>query len=295
MNIVYKFVSKVSGKFYIGSKTECEVIGGKILDKYGKYYFSSCKAEDFWKELEEGNLELEILESNVLRENLLEREAHWQTVNDFKTDKCWNQVLATQLHPSIPKDKIFEVRNIYGQTTNEIAVHNSTIARLDASAIREGFNNNGERILKYLKDRKETFSSFKAMDDHYGRSGFFKRLLKGLDLSQLEVELDTFKLKEYMRNGATFIKSCELLGIEHWVARYKLGEDFKNIISKDSIVAEVNGFTTRRTFNRQLLIDFLNGDTRQTIANKYKNITISTVSRVIDAEVRERLKINELE
>lgn len=295
MNIVYKFVSKVSGKFYIGSKTECEVIGGKILDKCGKYYFSSCKAEDFWKELAEGNLELEILESNVLRENLLEREAHWQTVNNFKTDKCWNQVLATQLHPSISKDRIFEVRNIYGQTTNEIAVHNSTIARLDASAIREGFSNNGERIKYYLEDRRDTFSSFKTMDDYYGRRGFFKRLLKGLDLRQLEVELDTFKLKEYMRNGATFIKACELLEIEHWVARYKLGEDFQNIISKESIVAEVNGFTTRGAFNRQLLIDFLKGDTRQTIANRYKNITISTVSRVIDSEVRERLKINDLE
>lgn len=295
MNIVYKFVSKVSGKFYIGSKTECEVVEGKILDKSGKYYFSSCKSEEFWEELEAGHLTLEILEDNVARDDLLKREAYWQEVNNYKSDKCWNQVLSTQLHPSIRKEKVFEIRNIYGQVTNEIAVHNSTIARLDAAARREGFCNNGERIVKYLEDRRDNFSSFKAMDDHYNRKGFFKRLLKGLDLSQLEVPLDVFKLKEFMRNGATFIKACELLGIEHWVARYKLGEDFENIISKESIVAEVNGFLKREEFNKQILIDFLNGDTRQSIANNYKNITISTVSRIIDSEVRERLKINDLE
>ncbi len=295
MNIVYKFISKVSGKYYIGSKVECEIVEGKILDKSGKYYFSSCKSESFWEELVQGNLELEVLEDNILRENLLEREAYWQELNNFKSDKCWNQVLATQIHPSISKGKLFEVRNLYGQTTNEIAVHNSTIARLDAAAIREGFSNNGQRVLKYLEDRRDTFISFKSMDDHYGRNGFFKRFLKGLSLEQLEVELDTFKLKECMRNGATFIKACELLEIEHWVARYKLGEDFKNIISKESIVAEVNGFATRNAFNKQLLMDFLKGDTRQTIADRYKNITISTVSRVIDSEVRGRLKINDLE
>lgn len=295
MNIVYKFVSKVSGKFYIGSKTECEVIEGKILDKCGKYYFSSCKSEDFWEELAEGNLQLEVLESNVSRENLLEKEAHWQTVNNFKIDKCWNQVLATQLHPSISKDKIFEVRNIYGQTTNEIAVHNSTIARLDASAMREGFSNNGERIKHYLEGRRDSFSSFRAMDDHYNRKGFFKRLLKGLTLDSLSTEVDLFKVKELMRNGATFIKSCELIETPHWVVRYKLGDTFENIISKESIVAEVNGYLRREDFNRKILLEFLEGNTRQTIAAKYKNITISTVSRMIDAEVRERLKINELE
>ena len=294
MNIVYRFVSKVSGKFYIGSKTECEIVEGKILDKSGKYYFSSCKSEEFWEELSIGQLTLEILEDNILRENLLKREAYWQEVYNYKSDNCWNQVLATQLHPSLSKEKLFEVRNIYGQVTNEIAVHNSTIARLDSAAKREGFDNNGERILAYLKDRRDNFPSFKAMDEHYGRKGFFKRLLKGLNLTQIEVELDTLKLKEYMRNGATFIKACEFLNIEHWVARYYLGDSFEDIISKESIVAEVNGFLTRESFNKQILIDFLNGETRQSIARSYKNITISTVSRIIDSEVKERLKINDL-
>ena len=32
MNIVYKFTSKVTNKFYIGSKSECIVDGNNIID-----------------------------------------------------------------------------------------------------------------------------------------------------------------------------------------------------------------------------------------------------------------------
>lgn len=295
MNIVYKFTSKVSGKFYIGSKTECEMVGEKILDRRGCYYYSSCKSDEFWEELISNNLVLEILETDILRENLLEREAYWQSKYNYKSDKCWNQVLATQLHPSISKEKLFEVRNMFGQSTNEIAVHNSTIARLDAAAKREGFSNNGDRMVKYLIDRRDHFKSYKAMDDHYNRKGFFKRFLKGACLSQLEKDVDLFKLKDLMRNGATFIKACEILEVAPWVCRYKLGSKFDTIISKENIVAEVNGYLQREDFNQQILTDFLEGKTRQEIAESYKNLTNSTVSRIIDAEVRERLKINDLE
>lgn len=65
MNIVYRFTSKITNKFYIGSKTECEVIDGKILDKKGIFYYSSCKNSDFWEELGKGNLLLDIIEANV--------------------------------------------------------------------------------------------------------------------------------------------------------------------------------------------------------------------------------------
>ena len=57
---------------------------------------------------------------------------------------------------------------------------------------------------------------------------------------------------------------------------------------------ESNGFLTRSDFNKQVLIDFLSGATRTEIELKYKNISISTVSRILDAEFRERLKINDL-
>lgn len=41
------FQSRVTGKYYIGSKTECTVIDGKILDnKNGKFYYTSSKSAE---------------------------------------------------------------------------------------------------------------------------------------------------------------------------------------------------------------------------------------------------------
>ena len=294
MNIVYKFTSKVTSKFYIGSKTECEVLNGKILDRRGFYYFSSCRDVGFWEELSQGHLELEILEKGILRDNLLEREAYWQQHYNFKNDNCWNQVLATQLHPSMSKSVLFKVRNRFGQNTKEIAVHNSTIARLESSAISEGFDNNGVKMFKMLTERKNNFKSYREMDDFYNRKGYFKRYLKGCCLEDFDIEVDIFAIKEYMREGATFIKACELLDYPVYVARYCIGKDFKDLLNKDNLLAESSGFLSRVDFNNQILRDFLKGATRTYIASKYNNITNSTVSRILDVEFRKRLNINDI-
>lgn len=38
MDIIYKFTSNATGRFYIGSKTECEIVDGKIFSREGITY-----------------------------------------------------------------------------------------------------------------------------------------------------------------------------------------------------------------------------------------------------------------
>lgn len=293
MNIIYKFTSKVSGKFYIGSKTECDIISGKIYGREGKVYYSSCRSSEFWKELKDGNIVLEVLESNVKRANIYEREAYWQKLNGFPSDKCWNRLLATDVMPYMTKEAQDRVVNVFGQTLQQVATDNSVVTRKDTAAVREGFANNGEKMFFYLGEVHK-FSSYKAMDRFFGRKDYFGRLLKDSSTEDFDVKFCKLELKALMREGATFLKACELLGVKDYVVRKELGESFYTMMDRMNLVAEVNGYEERDLFNRQILKDFLGGETRDSIAKKYNNLSISTVSRVIDAEVRERLDINDI-
>jgi hypothetical protein len=293
VNIVYKFTSNKTGKYYIGSKVECDIFDGKILDnRTGRYYFSSSKQDDFLKELSDGNLVLEVLEVVSKKENLLQRESYWQKFYNYKSKLCWNKVLATDLHPTLPLEKLQKLYNIYGETYNTFIVNESKIARLDCSAVRDGFDNNGEKLIFFLKEKQKY--SYSELDKKYNRKGYFKRYLKGCKLSDYDTKVDVPSITKLMRNGASFVRACELLNTPHYVARRTIGNNFKTLLSRENLVAEVNGFVYRKDFNLQILKDFLSGMTRQSIALKYKNISNSTISRILDYEIRERLKINDL-
>lgn len=293
MNIVYMFKSKVSGKYYIGSKVECEVIEGKIVAKDGRYYYSSCTDESFWEELSEGNLLLEVLEDNIPRVNLLEREAYWQEEKNYKSCMCWNKALATKLNTAMPKDLLHTVQNKFGQTLNEITVQNSTVARKDSAAKREGFSNYGEKMLYYIKHSRN-YTSLTSMGENLGRRNYFVRLLKNVKEEDFNKHVDKLKIKTLMREGATFIKACELCNIKDYVARKEFGEDFDSMLDRSSLIAEANGFSNRSDFNLQVLKDFLEGESRSDLSKKYKSVSITTISRILDSEIRERLKINDL-
>ena len=293
VNIVYKFTSKITEKYYIGSKVECDVFDGKILDnKTGKYYFSSSKQEDFLNEVSQETLILEVLEVVPKRSDLLVREAYWQKFYDYKSEMCWNKVLATDLHPTLPTEKLNETYNIYGETYNTFIVNESRISRLDSNAVKEGFDNNGEKLLFFLKEKES--NNYSELDRKYNRNGYFKRYLKDCKLSYYETNVNICTLTKLLRNGASFVKACELLKVPHYVARYIVGSNYKDLLSRENLIAEINGFTYRKDLNLQILKDFLSGESRHTISLKYKNLSISTVSRILDSEIRKRLKINEL-
>ena len=285
MNLVYKFTSRVSNKYYIGSKTECEFIEGKILDRDGRFYNSSCSSEEFWEELAAGNLDLEVLEGDIKRESLLDREAYWQIQYDYKSDMCWNIVLATQLHAAMSKEVQQRICNVYGQTINEFCVDNSTVSRLDTRAKKDGFSDYGDKTLRILSEREE-LGTYAAVDNQYGWLHHSARVGRDKCITDYDVKFKKLDVSALMRNGASFIKACELIGVKHYVARYAFGDDFDSILDRVNYISEVNGFETRELFNNKVMYMFLSGMPRQQITQEFKNVSMSTITRVIDAEIR---------
>ena len=91
MNIVYLLtnITKEKGRrFYIGSKTECNVICldgiDTIIDlKSDKPYYSSSQSLEMKEDMSKGNVFVaRILESVPNRKTLLERENYWITKYD---------------------------------------------------------------------------------------------------------------------------------------------------------------------------------------------------------------------
>lgn len=283
MNIVYKFTSSLSGKYYIGSKTECQVVDGKILTRDGKYYYSSCKNDEFWEEVRNDTLILTVLEKNITREELLKREEFWQLasggVNHAGT---YNRCLATQLDTCMSKEKQQEVINRLGQTLNEVAVHNSTVARKDAQAQRNGFDNYGAMCYEVLSLRKAEGLSYKDLDRRYDRNGYFARVLRGLDLSIFDKDLDILALKSLMREGITFIRACEELGIHEVSARYQVRGLYDTLTGQRHVLAEANGFLSKEELDTQILRLFLKGHSRPAISKMYEGVTVMYVGRALD-------------
>lgn len=294
MNIIYKFTSKVTGKYYIGSKAECIVEGNNIIDtKTGKFYYTSTTSEELRNEFNLDNMILEVLEDNLPREKLIERESYWQNVLDYKSEKCYNKVDAN----NVTFDHIHKCFNLiynkFGQTYIDFSKDESAVARKDSSAKRKGFDNYGHMTYELVKTFEAT-GSYATTDKTYGLTGFSKRYLKGISLKDFDVTLDTTNLIFYMRQCASFKLACELCGIKDYVARYILADNFEDLLSTKNYIAQLEGFTNRRDFATEVLRLYIKDFSINEISKKYPTTSKMTIRRLLDEAIKERIKISDL-
>lgn len=273
MNVIYRFTSRVTGKYYVGSKKECTVSKGRMIDRNGKHYNSSCSDPEFWVEMESGNFDLDILCVWKDRDTIFEEEARWQVkLGGVRNPTTYNKTIANNLK-LLPRDRLHDVCNRVGQTMNEITVHNSTVSRKDAQAARNGFSNYGQMNYEVLELKNREDLTFKELDRRYNRNGYFKRVLREVKLEWFDQELDIRELKRLMRDNITFIKSCEIMGIPEVVARYHVGDMYSTLTGRKHILAEDNGYLTKEELDNALLKDFLDGLDHKDVEVKYDGIT----------------------
>lgn len=308
MNIVYKFVSKVSGKFYIGSKVECKVVGNNIIDRNGKYYYTSSFSEELSKEFSDGNMVLEVLEDKIPREDLLKREDYWQhKFSAVEDPMCYNQCYALFFNTE-NKQRLKnqdDIGNIFGETLKEITTNNRVIGRRDTRAQKLGYDNFGI-LYKWILDKREEGLSFKAIDkllgaDHFaGRTvnihhGYNPAFVTTLQDFKRD-DIDLVKVKQYLLKGKTLIRICQDEGYPVVVVRYLLGgTDFKNLIELEDKIAINSGFLNRKDLEYYVMREYLNDVPYCKIADKLEGISNSTCQRIVHKLVKERLKISDFE
>ena len=243
MNIVYKFVSKVSGKYYIGSKVECRVVGNNIIDRKGKYYYTSSLSSELAKEFEQDNMLLEVLEDKIPREDLLKREDYWQHLHNAVEDPmCYNKGYAlffnTENRQRLKNQD--DIGNIFGETLKEITTNNRVVGRRDTRAQKFGYDNFGI-LYKWILEKREEGLSFKSIDKiiggdhfagrtvsvHHGHNPAFITTLKDFERN----DINLVSIKQQLLQGKTLLKICKDEGYPVVVVRYLLGgKDFKNLI-----------------------------------------------------------------
>ncbi len=301
MNIVYKFTSRVTGKWYIGSKTECKVVDDYILNRKGKKYFTSSYDKDLLAEFHAGNMVLEVLADNVSRENLLDVESMWQEKENAVDNKMsYNKVIANKLISSCARKKKGNtfgkgIGNSFNQTANEIANHNSLVARRDLKAQEMGFVDCGDmlQIVQYLNSVEGITAA--ALDRKYNQSKYFARVLREVGVLDFNIEVPTLNIRELMLEGATFIKACEIVGVSFLVARREFGSKFVNILDVEEKMAIVNGYNNRLELDKAIMRKYLEGSSISQIRNELDNISNITIQRTIERVVRERLKASDFE
>ena len=300
MNIVYKFTSKVTGKWYIGSKTECKVVDGYILNRNGRKYFTSSFDKDLIEEFSKGNMVLEILEDNVNREVILDVESKWQERYNVMTDPlCYNKVIANQVHMARGGRKQGNnthgkiTHNVYGQSLNEFANNTSVVSRKDNKAVKVGFTNYGTMVKEVLEEKERTGCTTRSLDVKYGQNGFFKRCLVRQSLEMFEQHIPKSEIRELMLNGASFFKACELVGVSDIVARHEFGDYFYKILDVEEKMSIVNGFDDRDKLDKHIMREYLSGKPMKKISEELDNISHSTVRRTVDRITREKLKIED--
>ena len=308
MNIVYKFVSKVSGKYYIGSKVECRVVGNNIVDRKGKYYYTSSLSSELAKEFAEGNMMLEILEDKIPREILLKREDYWQHLYSAVEDpNCYNRGYALFFNTE-RKQKLKnqdDIGNIFGETLKEITTNNRVIGRRDSRAQKLGYENFGI-LYKWILEKREEGLSFKSIDRvlnadhfagrtvsvHHGHNPAFVTTLEDFDRK----DIDLLKVKLQLLQGKTLLRICKDEDYPVVVVRYLLGgKDFKNLIELEDKIAIHSGFLNRKDLEYYVMREYLKDNSYTNIANSLEGLSNSTCQRIVHKLVKERLNISDFE
>lgn len=110
MHIVYKLVFKLRKEAgilpyqYIGSKSNCKIIDGKIIDRYNKPYYGSSSWENYKQIVLSDDIEIQLLYQSEDYSNLLSTEYYYQSLNDVVADSTYfNKNMATDNNYTNPE------------------------------------------------------------------------------------------------------------------------------------------------------------------------------------------------
>lgn len=292
MDIIYKFTSNATGRFYIGSKTECEIVDGKIFSREGITYYGSCKTEEYWEDLKANGMTLECLEKVKDKSKILERETYYQKkYNAIDSPLGYNKIYANMVNSALSKDTMGEVVNSFGESRIERMRNNSATSKKDSKAKSLGFKNFGEMYLVALSEKARGVS-YNQQDIRYNQKGFFKRVCKGISLEEYQ-EVDLIKVKSLLFEGASFLKACQILGYPEWVVREQFKDESIYSFTKKDRVAFENNFRTTKDLTNYIMREFLSGKSRQEISKNLKGTSHSSIGRYIDEEVKLVLDISD--
>jgi len=295
MNIIYKFTSTVTGKFYIGSKTECTVSEGTIFcNKSGTKYFSSSSSEDFWDEVADGNMVLEVLEVVGERLEVLPREAEYQLDVDAKNNpNCYNLSTALDFRSVANPEGLASIVNVYKETVLTKTTNNSRVVRLNSAAVREGFINYGDKVHKYLL-KFEELGTYKAVDSFYGRGKYANRFIRGLSLEDFNTEVDIVKVKEHLMNGASYLRAVEECGYKLHVVMFKCYKEFSAKLDIRDYIAVKNGLSDRSELGKEILKLYVKGNSHRDIINSFPELSSSSIARILQVEVSKRINFEDV-
>lgn len=289
---------------YIGSKTECTIVNisgeTKIYsEKLGKFYYSSCIQDRFLKDFQDFGFTVEILEVVKLRENILEREEHYQRkFNCIVSEDFYNMAYAATLNFDNSKESFEKVINCYGETLKEYTVNNSRVSRLDTKSRKEGFDSFAVKWLE-IRELKRSGKTFNDIDkdlklpNQYS-ARFFKSFGKVEDNFPKNETLIN-QIMKHLLDGASLVKACELLEISLVYGRLLLKDSLEEEMALSKL-AIINGFNSREDYEVAIFKDYyLQGfGSIRNISDKFKTST-NTVQRIIHKQITKRLKINDLE
>lgn len=299
MNIVYLLtnITKEKGRrFYIGSKTECNVICldgiDTIIDlKSDKPYYSSSQSLEMKEDMSKGNVFVaRILESVPNRKTLLERENYWITKYDAVSSQEFYNITNAVLNCH-DQDVIV---NVYGEKLKELATRNSSLSKKDNTAKELGYNNFAELVLHIWSESKN--KTYAEISKSLGKERHFAAIyIKGFNEINTLIDVQKTHLQPELRKAV--LKGCSLflaaknLNIEYPAARILLG-DFNKLNERSYSVAKLGGLS-KKELEIQITKDILDGAGFREVATKY-GIIYESVKRYFFRCVRERLKSSDL-
>lgn len=299
MNIVYLLTNtnKEKGKrFYIGSKTECNVVSfygiDTIIDlKTGKPYYSSSQSLEMKSDLKAGNVfSAKILEIVMDRKELITREDFWiERLNAVKSEDYYN--ISNAVLNCHDQEVIV---NSFRERLKDLASRNSALSKKDATAESLGFNNFGELALHiWAESKNKTFAEVsRSLGKHRHFAKTYVKLydetktLEDLNKSELKSEL-----RDFIAKGCSLFLAAEKLNLSYPAARMLLG-DFNKINERSYSVAKSQGLS-KEELEIKITKAILDGAGFREVSKEF-GIVYESVKRYFFRCVRKRLKSSDL-
>lgn len=198
MNIVYKLEnldSKLGPRYYIGSKTNCDIIDGEIVDRRtGLVYQGSSANPEMVSAKKRGDeFKVIVLEEVIDISKLLERENFWITYyNAVECNSFYNLSYATLDY----KYDTGAVVNRLGETLLEVRDSKIRYNRRRTSCKQLGFRGISS-LVQFLYILRQAGETFENIANTYGKNRhFYQRLYNQIEVENFLQDLENLTPKQ---------------------------------------------------------------------------------------------------
>lgn len=308
MNIIYKLTntSKTEGKrFYIGSKTECNIIELNSIPtiislKNSKPYYGSSSCNQFKEDFRKGDVfKAEILDTVVHRKDLLEKENQYITDNNAVESEDYYNLSYATLDYNYDQSAI---NNIFGETIKEVANDRSRYSKNRSSVVALGFDHVWEFIehVDTLRKDKKTFSEIASL--YNKKRHFIERKYRSYDIERFYKErlnyqnnkklylTDIHLVREMINLNSSYKNICKKLNISMLTLDY-LSDNWDQI-SKTHLNASLRNLT-KEELSIKIVKLVLEGKSIKEASTELK-LDLTTGTRYFLDYIRSNLEISEL-